>query len=224
MKNLLVLSMTVLLFSGCFFEDTSDKKAVLTRDAPGRENIDRDSTKLSSAEIEARSKKDIAEITMRKELASEKLQKELELQKIQHATDKKKLSIDKALELERIRQKTVILEQENRLELQKYIVLLSALVMLLIAGAVYFFVKNRREDKLRAYNDNLEKYFRIKENEMRYKIADKVIDTVSKGGLSKEQEAQLLDTLHGKFESSDEDTLQIEDARLIDKSYKNEKE
>lgn len=224
MKNLFVLLITAFLFSGCFFEDASDKEAVSKGDVLNKEDSDRDSAQFSTAEIEARTKRDLAEITMRKELASEHLQKELELQKIQHAAEKEKLSIDKALELERIRQKTVRLEQENRLELQKYIVLLSALVILLIAGAVYFFVKNRREDKLRAYNDNLEKYFRTKENEMRYKIADKVLDTVSSGGLSKEQEAQLLDTLHGKFESSDEDTLQIEDARVIDKSSQNEKE
>ncbi len=217
MNYILTLLVTVLLFTGCFPEESGESTSVLKSDIS--QKIDpKTAAMLGKAEIEAKTTTDLAEITMQKELGSKKLENELEIQKREQEMSRERLSIDETLELERIKQQTVILEQENRLELQRYIVGLSALLILLIAAAIYFFIKNRREDKLRAYNDNLEKYFRAKENEMRYKVANKVLDAISEGDLTKEQQTQLIATMQGSDVTRESTPHLIEDANIVDES------
>ncbi len=221
MKYILTSLLALLLFTGCFQEESSDSTEALKRDIP--QKVDpKTAAMLGKAEIEAKSATDLAEITMQKELGSKKLENELEIQKREQEMNRERLSMDESLELERIKQQTVIFEQENRLELQRYIVGFSALVILLIAAAIYFFIKNRREDKLRAYNDNLEKYFRVKENEMRYKIANKVLDTISEGDLTKEQQTQLIATMQVADDNRETTPQLIEDANIVDEPDMND--
>lgn len=221
MNYILTSLLTLFLFTGCSQEESSESIPALKRDIP--QKIDpKTAAMLGKAEIEAKSATDLAEITMQKELGSKKLENELEIQKREQEMNRERLSMDESLELERIKQQTVILEQENRLELQRYIVAFSALVILLIAAAVYFFIKNRREDKLRAYNDNLEKYFRVKENEMRYKIANKVLDTISEGDLTQEQQTQLIATMQASEETRESTPHLIEDANIVDELNMND--
>ena len=68
---------------------------------------------------------------------------------------------------------------------------------------IYYYFKKRHEDKLRAYHDNLDKYFHQQEMMTKMRIAEKIIDTVASGNLEKEQESELIKALSGNISPSD---------------------
>ena len=117
-----------------------------------------------------------------------------------------------------------------KLNYDNNIVILSiislTIIIIIIAIALFIYFTNRRKDKLRAYEDNLEKYYRQKDREAKMQIANKIVDTIAKGNLSKAQENQLLQALSEsptpkqEFIEEKEDLLELE---LIDKKKKKKK-
>lgn len=168
--------------------------------------------KPSKAELQLKQKELDAKIVQEKERLN--VQKELELAKINTNLEKEKLaSLNK--EKESLYQ-LQIQQQQQELELQKYIILLIALVIIIIAIGVYIYFNNRRKDKLKAYEDNLEKYFKNKEEQQKLQIANKIIDTIATGKLSIEQEKRLIANLDGKEDISAQNLKGFQDEEVVE--------
>ena len=204
----IVLLIMLLLFSGC--EET--KKIEKKVDALQEKKMELDK-KIAVARAEADKEKELALLKMRKKLeelslkeSKTKAQKELELAKIKAQKELDLQKIEKELKLKEIelkREKTKI-ELENQkllaqkeLEVKKIFLIyaLIAFVLLLFFAGIVLYIYKKRKDKLIAYHDNLEKYFRLKENETKVQIANKIIDTIASGKLTPDQEQRLITVL-----------------------------
>ncbi|WP_456401699.1 hypothetical protein [Hydrogenimonas sp.] len=137
------------------------------------------------------------ELANRKELAQIEAQKAIELEKIGSSARLKELELQKERELALMQEREKMLALEHEQAMERY-TLLGAILLLLLAGAaLLWYFDRRRKDKLRAYEDNLKKYFHQKENEARLKIAEKILDTVASRDLNDTQRAKLIEALHG---------------------------
>ncbi len=137
------------------------------------------------------------ELKTQKEIAQIEAKKQIELQKISKESELKALALQREKELELLKEKERLLAIEHEQAMQRYL-LLGGILLLLLAGALLlWYLDRRRKDKLRAYEDNLQKYFRQKENEARVKIAEKILDTVASQDLGIEQKTKLIEALHG---------------------------
>jgi len=137
------------------------------------------------------------ELANRKDLAQIEAQKAIELEKIGSSARLRELELQKERELAVMREKERMAALEHEQAMERY-TLLGAILLLLLAGAsLLWYFDRRRKDKLRAYEDNLKKYFHQKENEARLKIAEKILDTVASRDLSDAQRAKLIEALHG---------------------------
>jgi hypothetical protein len=95
-----------------------------------------------------------------------------------------------------LREKERLLRIEHEQAKERYLIWAGIALMILIGLALLWYFDRRRQDKLIAYRDNLQKYFHHKENETRMKIAEKIIDTVEKQGISAEERVKLIEVLH----------------------------
>jgi hypothetical protein len=123
-------------------------------------------------------------------------QKRIELEKINAQTRLKQLELEKEKELALLRERERLLRIEHEQAKERYLIWAGIALMILIGLALLWYFDRRRQDKLIAYRDNLQKYFLFKENETRMKIAEKIIDTVAKQEISAEEKAKLIEVLH----------------------------
>ena len=166
-------------FSACeLFEDSLEKQAK--------------KQELELKKLQVQQENTLASLQMQKSLATIDKEKVIELQKMQNDIKEKELSANSEKELELIKQKLALQESNNTLTFQMYLFVFLGLVISVIVFFIFYFLKRKREDELRAYNDNLKKYFYIKENESRMKIAEKILDTIAEGDLSSENEQKLI--------------------------------
>lgn len=168
--------------------------------------------KPSKQEMQLKEKELSAKIEQDKQKLN--LQKELELAKINNDLEKEKINSNNK-EKEALYQ-LQLQKAQSEIELQKYMILLAALVIIILAFAVYVYFNNRRKDKLKAYEDNMEKYFKSKENEAKVKIANKIIDTIATGNLNKDQEKLLISNLDGKENISAKALKGIQNEDVVD--------
>jgi hypothetical protein len=190
-KYLLIL-FTLFFFSACqLFEDSAelqDKKQ-----------------ELALKKLQVQQEKELADLEMQKSLAMIEKEKTLELQKMQNEIKEKELNVNSEKELELIKQKVALQESSNQLDFQKYLFIFLALSVVIISAFIFYYMKRKREDELRAYNDNLKKYFYIKENEARMKIAEKILDTIADGEMSPENEQKLINAFAKDQHDYDDD-------------------
>lgn len=181
---------------------------------------------LALKELQVSQEKELAALEMQKSLASIEKEKALELQKMQNDIKEKELSTNSEKELELIKQKVALQESNNTLTFQMYLLIFLVLILSVVVFFVFFFLKRKREDELQAYNDNLKKYFYMKENESRMKIAEKILDTIAEGDLSKENEQKLINAFSKENSPSQTFTAAItsdqtdheNDAEIIDET------
>ena len=231
MKILLFL-LTLILFSGCEFDLFNDKKI----EALEKENralqyakmqLEANRTsRMDAISLGYKNKEKLAEIAMQEKVAKIEQTKALEEIRLQKKLEKEQLALQQKQRLEQMRIDSELARAKNELQLKQTIIAMAALLLLIIAFFIYYYFKRRREDKLIAYKDNLEKYFRTKENESRVKIAEKILDTISSGKLAPEHEAKLIEVLStdNRSKSNDEPLLpestdkedDVEDAEIID--------
>jgi len=219
MRWIVIASLILTLFSGCdsnIFETKEQKEARLLKE---RIEFEKKITALRELELKKLSiqtQKELAILESKKELAKINKEKELAKIKLQAELDKQKLALDlekqKALFEQNMQQR----EQSYAMELKRYIVFLIVLFGVLISYFTFYYFKKKREDKLRAYNDNLERYFHHKENEARIRIAEKMLDTLASGKLDKEQESMLI----GAFASGMKQQGQIEQTQTFQEQEK----
>ncbi len=206
-----VFKMMMLIFIMSFFNACQ-----LFEDSP---ELQQKKQELELKKIQAQQEKELAALQMQTSLATIEKEKALELQKLQNEIKAKELDTNSEKELELIKQKIALQESNNTLNFQMYLFAFLALVLSIITFFIFYFFKRKREDELRAYNDNLKKYFYQKENEARMKIASQILDTVAKGNLSKENEQKLINAFAHEQHDYDNDAEIIE---AIEHKGKNE--
>jgi hypothetical protein len=178
LKNILLV---VILFSfnACqLFEDSPE--------------LQQKKQELELKKLQAMQDKELAAIEMQKSLATIEKEKTLELQKLQNEIKSIELNANSEKELELIKQKVLLQENANSLNFQLYLFVFLILLISVISFFVFYYAKKKREDELRAYNDNLKKYFYHKENETRMEISKMILSTIAQGNLSKENERKLI--------------------------------
>ena len=148
--------------------------------------------------IESSSKKEMAKFESKKELLLIEKNQELAKIRMKVELEKQKSVLEQEKKEALFQQKMQQIDQINNMELKRYLMIILALLVVISSFFIFYYFKKRREDKLLAYNDNLEKYFRQKENDTRVRIAEKLLDTISSGNLDKEQENQLIGVLSGE--------------------------
>lgn len=122
----------------------------------------------------------------------------------------------KALELEHLRNLEAMKHQSSEADKERTfahlrnVTILAAILFLVIAYGIFVLLKRRYDNKLQAYNDNLQKYFYHRENDTRLRIAEKIVDTIAEGKSEKIQEQKLIEILHGVKGGDDDDVDRIE--------------
>jgi len=219
MRNIFLLSLTLLLFSGCdLFKSEGEikREMQITKEKMSKaQEIEK--MKIASQELKALSQTE-KELEAKKSLALIEKDKVLEIKRLEVALKTKELEIEKAKAKAKLENEAQIQEQNNKLRLEQYAFALLALLMIVISFFIFYYFKKRREDKLRAYNDNLEKYFHQKEEAARIKIAEKLLDTIATGKLNKDQENRLIAVFHAdKNETfSQESEVIDEDVEILE--------
>ncbi len=200
MKSLYVLLPLLFMFGGCDFGFFGDKNATLAAKEAQMEQlaaVTGHSKELKKSVIENIHEKELAEVAAKKEIAKIESQKQIEMGRIEQTIRLKELELQKEKELEAMRLQAVEAEKERQYALKRNLMLLAAFLILVIAYGLYVLLKRRHENKLRAYNDNLKKYFEEKERQDRMRLAEKIIDKIADGKTPTSQEQKLIEILRG---------------------------
>jgi hypothetical protein len=129
------------------------------------------------------------------ELAKIKTQQILALSEIEQKYKLKELELRAKKEAVELENQKLIAQKEIELKKQFLIFTLIGFLVIVVIALIVLYMYKKRRDKLIAYQDNLEKYFRSKEQEAKVAIANKIIDTIASKKLSAEQEQRLLTLL-----------------------------
>ena len=197
MKNAWMLLAVLLLLGGCDFNPFKDDPAFEEKTAQPTEEPKTAEPVTDPAMLKAEQEKAMAQIAMQKELADIEKQKAIELGELDQAVKMREAELHQKIELEQMKVKVQLAEEERLYALQRNMMLLAGLLILIMAYGLYVLLKRRHDNKLRAYNDNLQKYFRHKENETRAKLAEKIIDKIADGKTPTAQEQKLIEILKG---------------------------
>ena len=217
MKWIYIL-MFSLLFSGCDLLVSKEEKAkeIATKKIEFEKKIE-ESKEIQLQKLSAQTQRELALLESKKELAKIQKDKELEIIRLQSELEKQRIILDQEKQQAIFNQQIQQKEQLDAMELKRYLMLILALFVVISCFFIFYYFKKRREDKLLAYNDNLEKYFRQKENDARVKIAEKMLDVISEGTLDKAQENQLLSALSGQSSEPYQKQITSEDIEISDK-------
>ena len=219
MKLFSITLLITFLLSGCNFGETKEEIAAkkLQEQQAFEEKI-ANSKEVQLKKIDALKEQELAKIESQTTLA--KLEKEqlLEKIKLEAQAEKEKLLLAQAKERELFEAKLRDLERQDSMEIKRYLLLILFVILVIATYFIYLYFKRRHDDKLRAYQDNLDKYFHQQENMTKMRIAEKIIDTVASGKLDKSQESELIKALSGNINPSNEVKLlkdDTQDAEII---------
>ena len=204
MKTVFTL-LLLLFFTGCDFVDNiidSEMQKELQKQKHETAILEKklkEAKEVQLKEIDSKTRQELARIEAQKEL--EKLKKEQMLEEIRLKADLQKQKVELEMEKEKalLAQKMSQMQLESDMEIKRYFVLIAFILLIIITYFIYLYFRLRHQNKLRAYQDNLEKYFHQQENMTKMRIAEKIIDRVASGNLDKEQEIALLSALHGNM-------------------------
>lgn len=132
-------------------------------------------------------KKEIALIEYKKEVEKEKIkaQKELQIAKIQK---------DKELEKDRLDYEAK--KEEN--SITKTAIIIISFISFAFLILLYYIFKRHHETKLAIEREKIKAQKEMKEKELKAQMATKLIDALTTGKLTKEQEDKLLSLAQGK--------------------------
>lgn len=216
MKWIYLLILTF-LFSGCeMFEsqEQKDKKEVIQKEI--FEKKVENSKEVQLEKISSTTEVELAVLNSKKELATIEKEKEIEKLHLQAELEKQKIILTQEKDKAIFEQKLLASEQDNSMELKRYLLLILAVLLIICASFIFYYFKKRREDKLQAYKDNLQKYFYQKENENRMKIAEKILDNIANSKLDKAQKNQLIGVLSEQGKKNYQERLDSVDSEVID--------
>lgn len=192
MKWTILITLT-LLFSACNLTESKEEvQAKKLQEKKAFEEKIANSKEVEIKKIDAQKEQALAKIESQTTLA--KLETSQLLEKI-----KLKANADKEVFDAKLRDS----ERQDSMEIKRYFLIILFLILVIVSFFIYYYFKKRHEDKLRAYHDNLDKYFHQQEMMTKMRIAEKIIDTVASGTLEKEQESELIKALSGNISPSD---------------------
>ena len=195
--KLLILIFISLFFSACNIgENQQELKSKQLQEKHAFEEKIAQSKEIQLKKIEAHMQQELAKIEQQKELAKIEKNQLLEKLKLQIELEKEKVALQEKKERALLDKKIAENQRADSMEIKRYLILILFLMLMIISFFAYHYFKKRHEDKLRAYNDNLDKYFHQQENMTKMRIAEKIIDTVASGKLDKEQETELIRALN----------------------------
>lgn len=205
MKSLILIIGMAVLFAGCDFNPFEEAPALTTNNASSASSAMPDTsekkeltaTLVNKATLQARHEKEMADIAMQKEIARIEKQKAVALGELEQTVKLKEAQLRQKLELEQMKVQVQLAEGARLHALQRNLIILFGMVLLIAAFGLYVLLRRRHDNKLRAYNDNLQKYFLHKESETRARLAEKIIDKIAKDGTPTAQEQQLIEILKG---------------------------
>jgi len=198
----------VTIFTGCDILDKFDTKEKTAHQIM-QEKMAFEKKIAAQKEIELKklseeTQRELAVLEAKKELAKIEKEKELEKIRMQSEIEKQKIIFEQEKQKALFEQQMIQNQQMQSMELKRYMVGIFIILIFVISFFMYYYFSKKRQDKLIAYNDNLQKYFHHKENEARVKIAEKLLDAISSGKLDKSQENQLISAFsgeaHGKYQ------------------------
>ena len=190
--KILILLLIGIFFSACNIGESQQE--LETKIAQSKE--------IQIKKIETKNQQELAKIAQRKELAQ--IQKDQLLQKLRLEMDleKEKIELQEKKERALLEKKLAERDRADAMEIKRYLMLILTLTIIIASYFIYLYFKRRHENKLKAYHDNLEKYFHQQENMTKMRIAEKIIDTVASGNLDKEQELELIRALGSQNNTS----------------------
>ena len=195
--KLLILLLISLFFSACNIGQSKEElQAKQLQEQQAFEAKIAQSKEIQLKKIEAQTQQQLAKIEQQKELAKMEKEQLLEKLKLQMELEKEKVTLQEKKERALLDKKMAEMEHADSMEIKRYLLLILFLMLIIISFFTYHYFKKRHEDKLRAYHDNLDKYFHQQENMTKMRIAEKIIDTVASGQLDKEQESELIRALN----------------------------
>ena len=207
MKLILLLTIT-LFFTACNIGESKEEIAAkqLQEKRAFEEKI-ANSKEVQLKKIDAQKEQALAKINSQTTLA--KLEKEqlLEKIKLEAAAEKEKLLLAQAKEKEAADARLRTIDHQDSMEIKRYLLVILFLILVIASYFIYLYFKRKHDDQLRAYQDNLDKYFHQQENMTKMRIAEKIIDTVASGKLEREQERELIKALSGNMTAAQEPKL-----------------
>jgi len=212
--KLIYLALLLTLFTGCdLLQSDQDKEAKRVEQKAIFDKKVSESKEIQLKKLDLQTQKELAVLNSKKELAEIEKAKELEKIRIEAELQKQKVLLEQQKVQAAFEQKIREQDQKDSLELKRYLILSLTIILALLIYFAFQYYKRKREDKLIAYNDNLEKYLKAKENEARVKIAEKMLDAISSGKLDKQQENQLIGAFTGEATGSYQKQLESTEAQ-----------
>jgi hypothetical protein len=196
-------------------QQEAQKKAFETKVANAKE--------VQIQKIEAQKAAALAKIEAQTQLAEVEKERRLQEIKLKAQAQKEALLLEQKKEREAFEAKLREIEHADAMEIKRYLLLILLVILIIASYFVYLYFKQRHQDKLRAYQDNLDKYFHQQENMTKMRIAEKIIDRVATGELDKEQEIALLSALGSNMRVEEQQNIlqnkkesDVTDAELIE--------
>jgi len=215
MKSISIIIL-LFIFSGCeLFDSTENKAKKVAEEKVAFEKKIQESKEIKLQELSEQTKKELAILESKKELAKIEKEKELEKIRMHSELEKQKLILEQEKAKLAFKQQMQEKQRSDDMELKRYFFIVLTLLIFVSGFFTYYYLKRKRQDKLMAYNDNLQKYFHQKENDARVKIAEKMLDTIASGTLNKEQENQLINAFSGETNrKKHQEQLELIDAEI----------
>jgi len=195
MKFIIFLSF-LLFFSACNLTESKEEAAKQLEQKKAFEEKVANTKEVQLKKIDAQKEQELARINSQTKLATLEMKQLLE-----------KIKLEARAEKEVFESKLRDSERQDAMEIKRYLLLILFLLLVIASYFIYLYFKRRHDNKLKAYQDNLDKYFHQQENMTKMRIAEKIIDTVASGKLEKEQESELIKALSGNISPTDKPKL-----------------
>ena len=186
MRGVLFGAAILLLLAGCG-EGTSKQQPYLMGQnpkGPYGAQIRARSDKVETAKIQAEAQKEIALINK---------ERDIEVQKLIAQSDVTRAGINKEVAIEEVQTKRTAIEKEH--EHVTYLLWLIGGALVMLFGFLFYYTGKNRKERLKVHEDELLYKLRLQEQEMKMKMAEKMLDSITSGNLSPEQENRLIETL-----------------------------
>jgi len=185
MIRLLLGSLILIILAGCG-EGNRQQPYLMGQEPKGpyAARIQERSQAVETAKIKAETEKEIARINK---------ERDIEVQKLISRTDETKAGLNKEVAIEEVKTKKAAIENER--EYSSYLLLIVGAALVLLFFFLFYYTGKNRKERLKKHEDELLFKLRLQEQEMKMKMAEKMLDSITSGKLSPEQENRLIETL-----------------------------
>lgn len=184
MRRLLFFgAILVLLITGCD-EETKQKPYLLGQETPAQQAKKTPSETVQSTRISAEASKEIARINK---------ERDIEVQRLKTGGDITMAGINK--EIIQGQESTRKAADEKAHEFNLYVLMLIGAALLLLFLFLFHYTGKNRKERLKKHEDELLYNLRMQEQELKMKVAGKMLDSIASGKLTPEQETRLIETL-----------------------------